>query len=165
MFSNRNPEKTLNKVKFHPSKVVSVFLRLLLFGLYAVIDSATPWTVAHQSSLSMGFSRKEYWSGLPFPSPGDLPDPVIKPGIRVVKVKVKSLSRVRLFCYPMGCSLPGFSVHEILQAKILEWVTISFFSRSFQPWNWTQVSCIAGRFFTDWGTRESLNHGREHLKF
>ena len=36
---------------------------------------ATPWTVAYQASLSMGFSRQEYWSGLPFPSPGDLPDP------------------------------------------------------------------------------------------
>ena len=41
---------------------------------------ATPWTVAYQASPSMGFSRQEYWSGLPFPSPGDLPDPGIKPG-------------------------------------------------------------------------------------
>ena len=41
---------------------------------------AAPWTVAHQAPLSMGFSRQEYWSGLPFPSPGDLPDPGIKPG-------------------------------------------------------------------------------------
>ena len=41
---------------------------------------ATPWTVACQASLSMGFLRQEYWSGLPFPSPGDLPDPGIKPG-------------------------------------------------------------------------------------
>ena len=40
---------------------------------------ATPWTIAHQAPLSMGFSRQEYWSGLPFPSPGDLPDPGIKP--------------------------------------------------------------------------------------
>ena len=39
-----------------------------------------PWTVAHQSPLSMGFSRQEYWSWLPFPSPGDLPDPRIKLG-------------------------------------------------------------------------------------
>ena len=37
-----------------------------------------PWTVAHQAPLSMGFSRQEYWSGLPFPSPGELPDPGIK---------------------------------------------------------------------------------------
>ena len=38
-----------------------------------------PWTVAYQASPSMGFSRQEYWSGLPFPSPGDLPDPGIEP--------------------------------------------------------------------------------------
>ena len=40
---------------------------------------ATPWIIAHQASPSMGFSRQEYWSGLPFPSPGDLPNPGIKP--------------------------------------------------------------------------------------
>ena len=41
---------------------------------------ATPWTVAYQASPPMGFSRQEYWSGLPFPSPGDLPNPEIEPG-------------------------------------------------------------------------------------
>ena len=41
---------------------------------------ATPWTVAYQAPLSMGFSRQECWSGLPFPSPGDLPNPGIEPG-------------------------------------------------------------------------------------
>ena len=40
---------------------------------------ATPWTVAHQAPLSMRFSRQEYWSGVPFPSPGDLPNPGIGP--------------------------------------------------------------------------------------
>ena len=40
----------------------------------------TPWTVAYQASQSMGFFRQEYWSGLPFPSPGDLPNPGIEPG-------------------------------------------------------------------------------------
>ena len=40
---------------------------------------ATPWTVAYQVPTSMGFSRQEYWSGLPFPSPGDLPNPGIEP--------------------------------------------------------------------------------------
>ena len=39
----------------------------------------TPWTVAYQAPPSMGFSRQEYWSGLPFPSPGDLPDTEIEP--------------------------------------------------------------------------------------
>ena len=41
---------------------------------------ATPWTVDYQASLSMEFSRQEYWSGLPFPSPGDLSDPGTEPG-------------------------------------------------------------------------------------
>ena len=41
---------------------------------------AIPWTVAHQASLSIRFSKQEYWSGLPFPSPGDLPNPGIEPG-------------------------------------------------------------------------------------
>ena len=42
---------------------------------------ATPWTVAHQASLSIGFYRQEYWSGLPFPSPGDLPNPGTEPSL------------------------------------------------------------------------------------
>ena len=46
---------------------------------FLMSDSVTPWTVAYQVPPSMGFSRQEYWSGLPFPSPGDLPDPGIEP--------------------------------------------------------------------------------------
>ena len=53
---------------------------LLLFSHSVVSDSfATPWIVACQAPLSMEFSRQEYWSGLPFPPPGDLPNPGIKP--------------------------------------------------------------------------------------
>ena len=59
------------------------------------------------------------------------------------------------FCDPMGYSLTGLSVYNILQARILEWVAISFFGGSSQPRNWTWISCIAGRFFTDWATREA----------
>ena len=51
--------------------VLSRFSRARLF--------VTPWTVAHQAPPSMGFPRQEYWSGLPFPSPGDLPHPGIEP--------------------------------------------------------------------------------------
>ena len=49
------------------------------FSCSVVSDSATTWTVAHQVPLSMEFSRQEYWSGLPFPFPGDLPNPGIEP--------------------------------------------------------------------------------------
>ena len=47
--------------------------------LLVVSDFVTPWTVAHQAPPSMGFSRQEYWSGLLFPSPGNPPNPRIKP--------------------------------------------------------------------------------------
>ena len=49
-------------------------------SLSRVRPFATPWTVAYQAPPSVGFSRQECWSGLPFPSPGDLPDPGIEPG-------------------------------------------------------------------------------------
>ena len=49
------------------------------FSHQVLLTLATPLTIACQAPLSMGFSRQEYWSGLPFPSPGDLPDPGIEP--------------------------------------------------------------------------------------
>ena len=70
--------------------------------------------------------------------------------------KVKSLSRVRLFVTPWTCSPPGSSIHGILQARILEWVAMSFSRGSFQPRDRTWVSCITGRCFTVWTTREAL---------
>ena len=60
-------------------------------------------------------------------------------------------------CNPMVCSPPGSSVHGILQARILECIAIFFPRGSYQPRNQTLVSCIAGRFFTNWATREALN--------
>ena len=53
------------------------------------------------------------------------------------------------------CSPPGSSVHGILQARILKWVAIPFTRGSSWPSNWTQIPCIAGRFFTIWTTREA----------
>jgi len=53
-------------------------ISILLFGRSVVFNSLTPWTVAHQASQSMEFSRQKYWSGLPFPTPGDLSDPGIE---------------------------------------------------------------------------------------
>ena len=57
-------------------------------------DSATLWTVAGQAPLSVGFSRQEYWSGLPFPSPGDLPNSGIKPRSLALQVNSLSLSHL-----------------------------------------------------------------------
>ena len=61
----------------------------------------------------------------------------------------------RILCDPMDCNLSGSSVHGILQAGKLEWVAIPFSRGSFQPRDWTQVSHIAGRFFTVWATRKA----------
>jgi len=58
-------------------------------------------------------------------------------------------------CNPMDCSVPDSSIHGILQARILKWVTIHFSRGSSQPRDWTQLSLIAGRFFTVWATREA----------
>ena len=55
------------------------FLVDLSYVCSIMYNSVTPWTVAHQASLSMEFPRQEYWSGLPFSAPGDLPDPGIEP--------------------------------------------------------------------------------------
>ena len=63
-------------------------------------------------------------------------------------------------CDPMDCSPPGSSVHGILQARILEWVAISFSRGSSLPGDRTQVSCIAGRHFNLWATRKALSHLR-----
>ena len=59
-------------------------------------------------------------------------------------------------CDPMDCCPPGSSVHGILQVRVLEWVVISFSRGSSQPRDQTWVSCIAGRCFTLWATREAL---------
>ena len=83
---------------------------------------ATTWTAAHQAPLSMGFSRQEYWSGLPLPS-------------------------------LMDCT-----VHWILQARILEWVAFLFSKGSSQSRDGTQVSRVAGGFFTIWATRKAQQY-------
>jgi len=100
---------------------------------------ATPWTAAHQAPPSMGFSRQEYWSGVPLPSP------------IVVLVKAK----ITQSC-PTLCDSMDYTVHGILKARILEWVAFPFSRGSSQPRNWTQVSRIAGGFFTSWATREAF---------
>ena len=75
---------------------------------------ATPWTVAYQAPLSMGFSRQEYWSVLPFPSPGDLPDPEIESGL--------PRCRQTLYCLsPQGSPLTWLS--DLTTSKFLHRVS------------------------------------------
>ena len=90
----------------------SLLLLLLLLSRFSCVRlCATPQMAAHQAPLSLGFSRQEHWSGLPFPSPMH-----------------ESESEVTRSCQtlsdPMACSLPGSSVHEISQARVLEWGAI-----------------------------------------
>ena len=75
--------------------------------------------------------------------------------ISLLLASFKSLQSCLTLCKPMDCSPPGSSVHGILQARILEWVAIPFSRGSSWPRDWTQVSCIAGGFFTVWATRET----------
>ena len=93
-------------------------------------DSLRPHKLTRQAFLSMEFSRQEHWSGLPFPSPEDLPNPEIKP---------KS---------------PTLQLSHQGNPRILEWLVYPFSSGSSPPRNRTRVSCIAGGFFTSWATWE-----------
>ena len=66
-------------------------------------------------------------------------------------------------CDPMDCSPPGSSVHEIFQARILEWIAILFSRGSSQPKDGTWVSCIGARFFTFEATREVLTNIKKYI--
>ena len=89
-----------------------------------------PWTIACQAPLSLAFSRQEYWSGLPCPSPGDFLDPGIEPGSLILQA------------HSLPSEPPG-------------WVAVPFSGGASQPRNWTQVSHTAGGFFISWTTREA----------
>ena len=126
---------------------------------------------AHQVPLSLGFSRQEYWSGLPFLSPGDLPNPGIKPrspasqadalsseppgkpipymcryiciiSFMYAAAAAKSLQLCPTLCDPIDSSPPGSAIPGILQARTLEWVAISFSN----AWKWKvkvkSLSCV-----------------------
>ena len=120
---------TRPKSQHNPLKIQKAFLKvlslcmlllLLLSCFNHVWLCATPETAAHQAPPSLGFSRQEHWSGLPFPSPMNESE------------KWKwSRSVMSDSSDPLDCSLPGSSVHGILQARVLEWGAIAFsnFSR------------------------------------
>ena len=95
----------------------------------------TPWITAYQAPLSMGFSRQEYWSGLPLPSPQN--------------AAAASLQSCPTLCDPIDGSPSGSPVPGILQARTLEWVAISFSN----TWKWKvkvkSLSCVR-LFGTPW---------------
>ena len=121
---------------------MTLFIWSKVKSLSHVQPFATPWTVAYQALPSMGFSRQEYWSGLPFPSPGDLSNPGIKPGSPALQTDA------------LPSEQPGKP-----RPEYWSWKALPFFRGSSQSRDQTQVSHIAGGFFTNWATREP--HGCE----
>ena len=114
--SGKNVYSPCKKIQYQNSltrSFVRVLLLLLLSRFSCVRLCATPQTAAHQAPLSLGFSRQEHWSGLPFPSPMH-----------------ESESEVTQSCPtlsdPMDCSLPGSSVHGIFQTRVLGQGAIAF---------------------------------------
>ena len=96
--------------------LICCLLLLLLLNRFSRVQlCATPETAAHQAPLSLGFSRQEYWSGLPFPSLMHESE-----SEREVAQSCPTLSS------PMDCSPPGSSIHGIFQARVLEWGAIAF---------------------------------------
>ena len=95
-------------------QTIELFMGLLLSHLSRVRLCVTPYTAAHQAPPSLGFSRQEHWSGLPFPSPMHKSE------------KWKWSHSVVTPSDPMNCSPPGSSVHGIFQARVLEWGAIAF---------------------------------------
>ena len=113
---------------------------------------ATPQTAAHQAPPSLGFSRQEHWSGLPLPvTCSHQLSNSLKDTDQGLKWSEVAQSCPTL-CDPMDCSLPGSSVHEVFQSRILQWVAISFSRGSSRPRDRTRVSHIIGRRFTVWAT-------------
>ena len=91
------------------------------------------------------------WGAIAFSSKHLYPSPIHDNVLKKSSEVVQSCSTL---CDPMDCSLPGSSVHGIFQARVLEWVAVSFSRWSFQPMDRTRVSIIAGRCFTIWATTE-----------
>ena len=106
------------------NSVINKYIHMCVFSV--VSDSAIPWTIACQAPLSVEFSRQEYWSGLPFPSPGHHPNSEIYPQspVSVEEPPGKPLSNkccsvaqsCPTLCNPTDCSIPGFPVlHYLLE--------------------------------------------------
>ena len=105
---------------------------------------------AHQASPSLGFSRQEHWSGLPFPSP-----------MHESEKWKWSHSVVSDSIDPMDCSLPGSSVHAIFQAKVLEWGAIAFSESSIKQHKFIMLTVLMVRSLTKFSL--SQNQGPTRL--
>ena len=104
-------------------------------SLQSCLTLCDPIDGSHQATPSLGFSRQEYCSGLPFLPPEDLPNPGIEPastafpalaGRFFTTAAAKSLQSCLTLCDPIDGSPPGSPVPGVLQARTLEWVAISF---------------------------------------
>ena len=130
------PPETIATLVISYACMLSLLSEVKVKSLGRVQLLATPWTAALQAPPSMGFSRQEYWSGVPLPSPQSL----------------KSCPKI---CYLINCSSLGSSVHGIFQARILKWVAISFFRGYSWPKDWSCVFCIGRQIPYHWATWEA----------
>ena len=133
-----------------------------------VSDPLQPHGLAHRVPLSMEFFRQEYWIGLPFLSPGDLPHSGIKPMSPALqtdslpyeppgkpKMKLSVAQSCPTLCDPVDCSLPGSSAPWNSPGKNTGVGNHHLLQGSFRPRDWTWVSCIANGLLTVWVTREA----------
>ena len=114
------------------------------------------WLDGITNSMDKSLSKlKEAWrGGLACCNPWGCKESDVTEWLNWTERECEGVQSCPTLCDSMDCSLPGCSAHGIFQARILEWVAISFSRRSSQPRDWTQVSHIVGRRFTIWATKE-----------
>ena len=135
----------LNVFQIHMLLGVCVCLCVCAFSCVQLF--ATPWTTVLQTPLSMEFFKQEYWTGLPCLLQGIFPTQGSNPGLlhcRWILYQLSSLKVKVAQLFPTLCDFMDYTVHGILQARILEWIAFPFSRRSSQPRDRTQVSHIAG---------------------
>ena len=128
--------QTCKASKFLP--LMCPFLGRCVLSHSVVSDSLRPHGLYPPGSSVHGIFQAKYWSKLPWPPLGVLPNPGLEPRSPALQTD----------------SLPSEPPRK---SKKLEWIAYPFSRGTSQPRNWTGVSCIAGRFFTSWATREALS--------
>ena len=113
---------------FPPYNFLTYYISIVseVKSLSRVWPSATSWTVVYKAPPSMGFSRQEHWSGLPFPSPGGLPDPGIEPGCPALEADALTSEPpgkpLHMYYLLLVCFLPLDSVAPATKAGIFWWL-------------------------------------------